>query len=137
MSHAHFTLILTAYVTLVLLDYFAGSLPIHPDRIRIDAVKEYLSKKSKAFIIGYSVVSSAFLLTFIVGLIGLYFLWPLAPYLFTAGFLGKLADSIIIPIRNEKNQFERFLEELQFLFEGFLLAILFFGPARHLFAGLA
>jgi len=137
MTYIPFALLLTAYVILVASDYIAGALPIHPDRVRIDAVKEHLTNRPKLFVAIYGIASSIFIILFISGLIGLYFLWAFAPYLFLAGLIGKFADSIVIPVKNERNQLERILEEIQFLLEGFLLAILFFGPAKHLFSELA
>jgi len=133
MNYSTFVLFISALPILVILDYIAGALPLHPDKMRFDAVKLHLSQRSPAFVGAYSIVSSLFVLLFIGGFIGLYFLIPIAPIVFAIGCIGKFLHPLLIPVENEKSVYERFISDFQIFLEGAILAILFLGPARPLF----
>ena len=133
MTYSQFALILTAFTGVVGLELLFGSLSPHRFSYRDDPFTRYLETKSRFFVGAYGFISVVFAVFYLVGFVGLYFLWSWAPYLFLSGAIAKFVTFCWNPIQREKWIWERIVCRLEAPFEGFLIAILFMGPARGLF----
>lgn len=133
MTYFQFALILSLYAGVVGLEFVFGALSPHRFSYHDDPCKRYLETKSRLFVGGYVFATMILMASYLVGFVGLYFLWLWAPYLFLLGAIGKFLDSCLIPVRRKRGRLEEVAGRLEAPFEGFLIAILFMGPASSLF----
>lgn len=78
----------------------------------------------------YGIYAITFILAALVGYVGMFFLWDLSPVLFAFGVVCKNLD---FSLPSTTSVFRNGIVNLETFYEGFLIAILFFGPARSLF----
>jgi hypothetical protein len=70
----------------------------------------------------------------LVGFIGMFFLWYIAPFLFAVSIVGKHFSGPYLQVFwSIKNGWETLLGSLELFMDGVILTLVFFGPARPLF----
>lgn len=123
MTYEILVIFLLVYAGFVFVDLFGDGWKM---KLRASEPKQYSRVERIALACyGISVILAA-----LVGYIGMFFLWNLAPFLFAYGVICKNIDfSIPAPT----GRFRNGIVNLEVFYEGFLITMLFFGPAGQLF----
>jgi hypothetical protein len=137
MTHLQLICLLLVYLFVVALHATLSKLtPLYGNEPRKDYLKEYLSSHRipKWYNLLVCIVGSSVALGGVVGMAGLFLLWRQAPVIYCSALLGKVFLSpVLIPIPNRNNCWEDLCSGLELMLDGFLMALIFFGPAKHLF----
>jgi len=134
MTYQQLILILCGYALVVAGGFLVGKivpLPDHVERAKPNR-KEILAQKSKLYLGVFTITSCLVVGAGIVGFIGLFFRWHLAPWIFAGSLAGKilLFPSVFWKVRSG---LEDMFSDLELLLDGVILTLVFFGPARPLF----
>ena len=93
---------------------------------------DLFGQRSKLFLATYVTTNGLLIGCGIVGFVGMFFRWNLAPWLFALGIACK---NLVGPYFNwtVRSSWEQMCDNLELLLDGAILTLVFFGPARHLF----
>ncbi len=135
MTQLQWIALLCAYVVVVALGFVAGRFVVLPTEVndaKLRAEKELKRKiQSNPLVILVNLLEMGL---GAVGFVGMFFLWHLAPYLFAAAIFCK----VFLPPYpatswHAASGWQMMLFHVEFILDGAILVIAFFGPARHLF----
>jgi hypothetical protein len=139
MTYLEFIAVLCFYGIIIALTAVASRFAVVPAEISEAKSKseEMFRKKlrSSPTTMITAIVSTVVELGFgVVGFIGMFFLWHFAPYIFAAAifykvFLSPCFDSSWFV----ENQWQMMLYHIEFILDGVILMLVFFGPGKHLF----
>ena len=137
MSYSGLLELLFCYAVVVLINAVAASFMDIPKN-GLSAEQEMdKAIKSKLTSIGAIVRLSAagvlITLLSVTGFVGMLCLWHLAPFIFCAGVIGRICLTPIVASVYTIHWVTYMSAEIISAFEGVILALIFFGPARHLF----
>jgi hypothetical protein len=107
------------------------------NRPRKNEHAEFLASKTipKWYALLCFVVTSFTLLGGIVGFVGLFILWKRAPVIYCSALFGKIfLKPLFNPVVVSQNCWEELSATVEYVLDGFIMALIFFGPAKHLFS---
>ena len=136
MSPFQFRAILVGYLALAASNMLLGYLPPRQAAFSDDRTIEHLRSKPKFFRYALVACLLAAAASGIVGFVGMFFFWPLAPKLFVVATVGKILIGPVFcrglssPTRNEWQQVCSYSETL---LDGVIAAATLIGSARPLF----
>lgn len=126
MPYGAFVTLLLIYAGFVIVDLFGDGREGWRISARERPTKSF-NRVGKAL---FAIYGIGFVLAALVGYVGMFFLWDLAPFLFAIGLICK---NIYFSPPSPSSAFRNGIVNLETFYEGFLVALLFFGPARELF----
>jgi hypothetical protein len=134
MSRPQFIALLSGYALVDVVHILSGKYVRLPDHVeRAKANREEILRGKPGLHLKFLFALSTFLLVaFFIGIVGMFFFLRIAPWLFGVGVIGM---AVFHPkkIWIINNGWEHALNDLESLFAGVILALVFFGPAQHLF----
>ena len=139
MTRRNFRLLLIGYVLLVAIDLATGSITdstipttvLEAQRTALHG--RFFSHGISALTVFVVCEVIAMILAAVVGLIGMFFCWRPAPYIFFAAVIARnFAYPLMWPWHAEAG-WEGFVGSFGIALEGVIFAIVFFGPAKSLF----
>ena len=129
MSHQQLIAVLVAYLATVAFGFGCERLFPLPEAIRSVAAQSRAAL-SRFRVLAYGIYGSVVLLAGITGVVGMFFRWHPAPWLFTSAVIGAAAPASPWSVMSGTDKMRL---ELELFFAGFISALTLFGPARHLF----
>ncbi len=99
------------------------------------ALEEHLRLKSRKSLAFFFFWKSLILVGGLIGFVGMFFLWPPAPTIFLLATASKFLNIPLYQVKDDGSAGERLCVGIEYFLDGFLMAIVFFGPVRALFFG--
>ena len=131
MSLGHFILLLCVYGFVVILDLVASkSRQEHAAALNFEAI---LKSKPRNYLWLMVLALGLIMVSGLIGFIGLFLFWHLAPWIFAFAMIGKIAFQDELSPLKSTSALRRAVDVLEFLFEGIILVLVFVGPARRWF----
>ena len=132
MEHNYFIGLLTFYTLLVLASFVV---PVGTKKKESEKSKFYfLYKLSKPVAVATLVLFVGVLLAGFVGLVGMFFLWSPAPYIFFSAIVVRVIANYAILQESRKTGVDAVLSISALITELVLAMLVFVGPAKKLFA---
>ena len=107
-----------------------------PLSLEVEKVKlntdEIVKKKGKIWALAFVFSFSTIVICGLAGFIGMFFLWPPAPCLFSIYVAAPILASSLLS-HTVQSGIEELFGHLETFLEGVILTLIFFGPAKDLF----
>jgi hypothetical protein len=134
MSREYFYILLVAYAFVVAINFTEDWILSLKDKSpRKREICEYLKTKPKLYRVAVMLIFSVTVIAGVVGYIGMYFFWPLSPFIYFTSIATKLFYTPFFPVRYESSSLERTCIEIELFLDGVLMTLIFFGSAKTLF----
>jgi len=137
MSYFELLELLFCYTIVVVINVVAASVIDIPKKgLSADQEMDKMIKSELTSIGAFMRISIGGVLVFllsVIGFVGMLCLWHLAPFIFCAGVIGRILLTPLLASVYSMHWVTYMSAEIVSVFEGVILALIFFGPARHLF----